>query len=324
MKILKKHTSTHPHLHTLIAPITYANGDKFLAVDMSRYQEPSWGVVDFSVPQNNIAGIYTCGLADCCAVAIIKRNGQGNIIKAWLLHLPGGLMSDGLDELPAELQREDKFEIIVKFGTSEYFPSDLAAYVTSKLNEHKLTLINKYKIHENQITFMENKDNGSLAITQQGVIGLAPIYFPSCGIFGATTEKIVYLDTINESSMNQEIADFQNLISTMQDHAQVKMKSILEKINLIAKNDKSTAAKGLYFTRYYLTKATSTLEDTIQYKKKMASLGPSWFKIGILVIATAFLIPGFYTIPKLATFFHKKSQLDSIVDIKNSLDQSPN
>jgi hypothetical protein len=125
---------------------------------MSTHDHRKWAMVDFTDPKSDLAGIYTTGLSYCCALSLVKKDAEGNVLKAWLLHLPGGLNEEYFDDLPAELQPENlgtaQFEVIVKFGNDESLPYEHPGYLQSKLDGYKNTLRNKYKVDNSQIRLL--------------------------------------------------------------------------------------------------------------------------------------------------------------------------
>lgn len=330
MSVLKRNLSSDAtvKLDTLVLPVPYKDGERFLGVDMSSDTNSEWGMVDFTDQKNKMAGIYTTGLSFCCAVSLVKKDASGNILKAWLVHLPGGLNERYLNDLPHELKPENiganKLEVIVKFGTDEALPYKDPEYCQSKLAAYKKMIIEKYQVDESQITLFDSENNDqSFAINRNGLIGLADRDFAPCGIRGARNETIVLhnIKLINEHSYEHELDYFTQLIQILPESKKEKYNDILSIINELAKEDKSAAAKGLNITRNYLMNP-NTKEESQKYKSNMGALGPSWLKLAALVIATCLIVPGIYTIPKIHSFLATKKQIAEIVDANKENDRS--
>lgn len=228
MKFLKRNLITDgtDKLDTLVVPIPYKSGDRFLRVDMSTSYKRSWGIVDFTDSTNKIAGIYTTGLTFCCAVSLIKKDSSGNILKAWLTHLPGGLNEKYLEDFPEELKQENigtnQVEVVVKFGVSETFPNDEESY-KSKLKDYTDIIKKKYPVAETQITMLDSENqNNTFAIHRNGMIGLTDENFPPCNISGDHTE-ITANSKIGARSYTKELDYFKQLIEVLPENSKKKM-----------------------------------------------------------------------------------------------------
>jgi len=100
-------------------PVPVKEGDKYLcigmtweAADKEKDLTTGWGCVDFK--NSDYSGIYTDGLAVCVALTVIKKSQDGQIEKAWMVHLSGGLNSEQLPEFPEEF--DNNFEVIIRYG----------------------------------------------------------------------------------------------------------------------------------------------------------------------------------------------------------------
>lgn len=318
---------TNSKFDSLALPVTYNPGDKFLAVGMSSNYNKSWGIVNFGPTENSqpFYGIYTDGLTYCCALAIVITNTNGELVKAAMLHLPGGFneefMEPLLDVREDILDKNERFQVIVKFGIQENWDKD-ETYNLNKVKSYLKILKEKYPGAENY-TFFDSeitttshwKRNSSFAITKEGTVGLIDVSFPASGVNGQRREYLAF----KAPNFSCEKEYFKNLISIEPEvQNQILLQEILLGLEKI--NNSNIAAQALFYSRHYI-QGSRNASSQKNYLKKMEHLSSIWEckQLSLLVSSSFLVLPLPVTIPKLMSFFKIPSIYEQTRSIANKL-----
>lgn len=292
----------------LQVPVVAKEGQKYLNVGMSVYhrgQYSSWAEVDFQ--QSDYSGIYTNGLTYCAALAIIKKNEQGQIEKVWMLHLPGGFYENAMRDLP-EPWVTGQFQLIGKFGMDAFCGSSI-------IKEDVLQkLIKRYPdIDLSDITLFASTNNkGSLAITKSGYVGLAPDALATAAS-GERNDVLFTSQNDMEGDYKEEKDYFLELIKIIPEQDREKVRRVYNTLVKMGDSDYKSSTKALLYTRHFLC-GSKNQEEVDEYKQKMLSIKPDCKKMKSLLMASLLVIPTVYTLPKLYRFFQHKAQRSAIVE----------